>query len=281
MTADDASDARKRLMTSISSDPAYLIFDVETVPDGVLLQRVKYPADAISPTEAVERARTEARIASGGKSDFVPLNFCYPVAVCVARVAVDFTLQLITCLDAPDFRPEEIAQDFWRGLSRYRSTLVSYNGRAFDLPVLELSAFRWGIAAPDHFSDKFGRRHRFGVGHLDLADWLSNRGAATTAGGLNLLSKLLGKPGKMHVTGADVWQLFQQGKIQEINDYCMYDVLDTYFVFLRTRILTGELKVDEEQDRMKRAREWIESQIVRYPHLQLYLDNWGNWDPWI
>lgn len=261
--------------------PAYLVFDVETVPDGELIAKIKYRNEGLDARTAIERARWEVLERTAGKSDFLPVSYYYPVAVCVARVRVDFSLEAITCLDSPAFRPREIAGGFWRGLARYGCPLVSFNGRGFDLPVLELAAFRWGLSAPGHFEEKFGRRYRYGTAHLDLAEWLSNHGAAPVVGGLNLLSKLLGKPGKMQTTGADVWELFQQGKVREINDYCMYDVLDTYFVFLRSRVMKGDITVDEEQDRVRRARSWIEEQLPRHPHLELYLDNWGDWEPWV
>jgi predicted PolB exonuclease-like 3'-5' exonuclease len=261
--------------------PAYLIFDIETVPDGELLRRVKYPGEGLSVEAAVERARAEAREKSGGKSDFVPASFVYPVAVCVARVAADFSLQAITCLDAPQFRPQQIVRDLWAGLERYPATLVSYNGRGFDLPVLELAAFRFGIAVRGHFDEKQGRRQRYGSRHLDLADWLSNYGACPVAGGLNLLSKLLGKPGKMSITGHDVWEMFRSGKIKQINDYCMFDVLDTYFVFLRTRVLAGALDLRREQALVAQAKSWIHEQLSAHGHLQQYLDNWGDWEPWV
>ena len=63
-------------------------------------------------------------------------------------------------------------------------------------------------------------------------------------GGLDLLSKLLGKPGKLEIRGDQVYAMFLEGKIQEINDYCAFDTLDTYFVLLRTRVLTGELTLE-------------------------------------
>jgi hypothetical protein len=245
------------------------------------LRRVRYAEEGLTTTEAVERARAEALEKSDGKSDFVAASFCYPVAVCVARVAADFSLQAITCLDAPRFRPAHIVADFWRGLARYQATLVSFNGRGFDLPVLELAAFRFGITARGHFDDRFGRRYRYGTSHLDLNDWLSNHGACPISGGLNLLSKLLGKPGKMSVTGHDVWGLHCAGHVDAINNYCMFDVLDTFFVFLRTRVMTGELDLATEQDRVAKANQWIISQLDVHPHLRQYLDNWGDWAPWV
>ncbi|QDU62103.1 putative 3'-5' exonuclease related to the exonuclease domain of PolB [Planctomycetes bacterium Pan216] len=261
-------------------EPAYLVFDVETVPDGELLRRVRYPREDLSPDEAVDQAQREALERSGGRSDFVPITFCYPVAICVARVTASYELQAITLLDDPRFSPQVLVQDFWRGLSAHQSTLVSFNGRGFDLPVLEMAAFRYGVSAPGHFSDRYGRRYRYGTAHLDLCDWLSNHGATHVTGGLNLLSKLLGKPGKMDVTGSDVLHLFREGRLRDINDYCMFDVLDTYFVFLRTRVMTGAIDLDEEQRLMTSAHRWIESQLERHPHLGQYLENWGDWKPW-
>jgi predicted PolB exonuclease-like 3'-5' exonuclease len=158
-----------------------------------------------------------------------------------------------------------------------RAKLVTFNGRGFDLPLLEFAAFRYGISARDYFQG--GRRDRY-KGQLDLMDWLSNYGACRMAGGLNLLSKMLGKPGKMGVAGDQVYAMYQAGKKQEINDYCVCDVLDTYFVFLRCRVLTGELALDQEQGLVARAKEWIVAKATEQPALQQYLAGWGDWQPW-
>src|SRR5262249_57375289 len=141
--------------------------------------------------------KAEAREASHGGSDFVPVAFQYPVAVSVVRVGADFSLQALACLDAPDYRPREIVRKFWLGVGRYRAKLVTFNGRGFDLPLLELAAFRWGFSVRDHF---YNSRNRYNGNHIDLLDWLSNYGACRMAGGLNLLPKLLAKPGHIYVS---------------------------------------------------------------------------------
>ena len=41
--------------------PAFLVLDAESVPDGRLLARVKYPEENLAPEEAVRRAQAEAR----------------------------------------------------------------------------------------------------------------------------------------------------------------------------------------------------------------------------
>lgn len=264
-----------------SAEPAYLVFDVETVPDGELIRRVRYPDERISVRAAVERLRGEMLERSKGRSDFVPVTYVYPIAVCVLKVGSDFTIQSMSRLDAPKYRPSKIVADFWRGLSHYHSTLVSFNGRNFDVPVLELAAFRFGVSARGHFDDRFGRRYRYGTAHLDLCDWLGNHGAIPLTGGLDLLSKLLGKPGKMAASGGDVYQMFLDGQIERINDYCAFDVLDTYFVFLRTRVMTGEISLEREQLLVERAHAWVVDQASVHKQLQPYLENFGRWKSWI
>jgi predicted PolB exonuclease-like 3'-5' exonuclease len=257
--------------------PAYLVLDTESVPDGKLLGLVKYPDEGLSPDEAVQRAQAEARERSHSGSDFVPVTFHYPVAVCVIRVGPDFLLQGLTCLDEPQFRPREIVAQFWRGVARYpRARLVTFNGRGFDLPLLEMAAFRYGLSAVEYFQKS---RNRYN-GHLDLMDWLSNFGACRLAGGLDLLSKILGKPGKMEISGDQVYDLYRAGRVREINDYCSFDALDTYFVFLRTRVLTGDLTLEQEHEVVVRAKAWITERANEMPGLRQYLANWGDWRPW-
>jgi predicted PolB exonuclease-like 3'-5' exonuclease len=263
--------------------PAYLIFDTESVPDGRLLGKVKYQSEELPDEEAIRRAQVEAREQSRVGSDFIPYTFQLPVSVCVIRVAADFGLQQITPLGAPDFRPSDIVNQFWNGLATYlkkhaRLKLVTFNGRGFDLPLMELAAFRYRVpCGPTYFNRM---RNRFNSDHIDLLDWLGNTGAARLPGGLNLLSKILGKPGKMDVAGDQVYEMHRAGRLQEINDYCMFDTLDTYFVFLRTRVMTGEITGQQEEEAVERARTWLAGRVNELPGLAKYLENWGAWEPW-
>lgn len=263
---------------SVPTRTAFLVVDTESVPDGRLLNAVKYPGLNLTDEEAIDRARDEARLLSSNGSDFLPYTFQIPVAVCVARVGLDFTLQSVKCIDSPYYRVREIVSKFWKGLEFSRDcTLVTFNGRGFDLPLLELAAFRYGCSAPEYFAN---RRKRFS-GDIDLLDHLQNFGAARGfVGGLNLLAKLLGKPGKMEVAGSQVYDLYRQGKIQEINDYCMCDTLDTYFVFLRTRVLTGDITLEREAEIIRQAKDRIAATADEYPALRTYLANWQDWKPW-
>jgi hypothetical protein len=264
--------SRRATVKEASASTAFLVFDTESVPDGRLLAKVKYAGENLTPEEAIERASQEVREQSKNNSDFIPVTYQIPIAVCVMRVGADFLPLALTCLDAPAYRTPEIVQQFWRGVSHYhRARLVTFNGRGFDLPLMELAAFDHGCSARQYFAG----RQRFNGNQIDLFDWLSNFGAYRMVGGLNLMAKRGHRPaavGKLEVAGDQVYAMYQQGRLQEINDYCMFDTLDTYFIFLRTRVLMGEMSADEEEQLARRARAWLAEKIVVMPALRRYLE---------
>lgn len=245
---------------------AFLVFDTESVPDGQLLADVKYPGENLTPDQAIARAQQEAKAATG--SDFLPVSFHVPVAVAVLRVAADYTLQDFALLDAPHFRPRQIAETFWLGTSlHHRAKLVTFHGRRFDLPLMELAAFRYGLPLGDYVQTSRNRMS----GPLDLHDWLTDHGAVRISGGLDLLAKLVGRPGKMGVRGADVHRLHAAGYVREVNDYCLCDALDTYFVFLRTRVMACEITSEQEAEIAGRAEELLRERAKEFPVLERYL----------
>ena len=263
----------------------YLIFDIESVADGALVAKVRYPGDSLSPEKAITRYREELLEQRG--TDFVPYTFQMPVSVVVAKVSSAFELLDLIALDEPQWRPHIITEHFWRGWQRYqRPTLVSFNGRTFDMPLMELAAFRFGLSIPSWFETKARTyeqpRNRYNSRyHLDLHDLLTNYGASRFNGGLNLAANLLGKPGKIDVQGDMVQDLFDQGKLAEINNYCRCDVLDTYFVFLRSMVLLGDLDLEGEQRLVARTKTWLEQRASQQAALTTYLENWGDWhNPW-
>lgn len=266
----------------MSAETAYIVFDTESVIDGALLSRVLYPAENLTPAEAIARERKAVMASSEGASDFISVAFHVPVAISAARVGSDFRILDLAALDAPRFDPRRMVSLFWKGIDIYKnSVLVDFNGRGFDIPLLTLSAFRFGIPCPRYFADedRFGFRYRFTSRHIDLLEWLTEYGAYRMKGGLNLLAKMLGKPGKMTTRGDQVESLYGEGKMQAVSDYCTQDVLDTYFIFLRTRVLTGEVTIEEEQKIVAETRAWLEERAAAQPGLRSYIDSFGVWNP--
>ncbi|MFW6366585.1 MAG: 3'-5' exonuclease [Spirochaetota bacterium] len=240
-------------------DIKYLVFDVESVPDGKLIKLIKYPDDEITEDEAVVRFQNEILEITDGKSNFIPPTFQYPICVVIAKVDEKFELKEIVSLDEGNFSPEEMTRKFWYGIEVLykKASLVTFNGRGFDVPLLELMGYRYGFNMSRHFTDKYGTRYRFGTRHIDLQEYLSNYNATKMAGGLNLLAKVLGLPGKMETSGEQVYEMHRDGKMKEINDYCIHDVLDTYFVFLRTRVNLGKLSQEDELKLYNAARQYM------------------------
>lgn len=265
-----------------SSDIRYLVFDIETVADGRLIQKIKYPdTPELTPKQAVDKYRQE--LLEVGTSDFIPYTFVLPVSVAIAKIGWDMTLKDVVTLDRPQFRPQVITRHFWDGWKKYgKPTFVTFNGRTFDIPVMEMSAYRFGINIAEWF-DMSGPnykqpRYRYTLSnHLDLLELLGNFGTSRITGGLNLCATLLGKPGKMDTKGSMVQDLWDEGKTLEIDNYCMCDALDTYFVFLRTRVLAGEISLEQEQDIVHQAHDWIEEKSAQNPALEKYLEHFEYW----
>jgi len=268
-----------------SAEVRYLVFDVESVADPALVSSLRYPGEGLDGHEAVTRYRAELMEKHG--SDFIPYTFQLPVSVAIGKLGRDFRLIDLVVLDEPEFRPHIITDHFWRGWEAYRRpTWVSFNGRGFDLPLLELSAFRFGLDLSNWFqttSKTYDQpRNRFNTqSHIDLCELLTNFGATRFTGGLNLAANLLGKPGKMDVQGDMVQDMFDAGRLAEINDYCRCDVLDTYFVFLRTRVVLGQLSLEQEQQIIAETRTWLEERAESQRAYAMYLEKWGDWNnPW-
>jgi predicted PolB exonuclease-like 3'-5' exonuclease len=268
-----------------SSRVRFLVFDVESIADADLVSKIRYPGEALAPRDALRRYREE--LLAKHDSDFIPYTFQTPISIVVAKVAEDYRLLDLVSLDEGEYRPHVMAEKFWRGWEAYKTpTLVSFNGRTFDIPLLELAAFRFGLPLARWFNVAAKTydqpRNRYNTeAHLDLCDVLTNFGASRFSGGLNLAAQLLGKPGKMDVKGHMVQELYEQNQLAEISDYCRCDVLDTYFVFLRSSVLLGHLKLEAEQQIVMETKQWLADRAYDCPAYRLYLDHWGDWpNPW-
>jgi len=269
----------------VSAKVKYFVFDVESVADGDLVSQVRYPGESLDSQAAVARYRKE--LMEERNSDFIPYTFQLPVSVVIAKVTADFEIDDIVLLDEPEYRPHVIAQHFWRGWERYgEPTFVSFNGRTFDIPLMELAAYRFGIGIEDWFADQARSfeqpRNRYNTrAHLDLQDVLCNFGATRFSGGLNLAAQLLGKPGKMDVQGSMVQDMYDRGELDQINDYCRCDVLDTYFVFLRCCVMNGRVTLEREQELISSTKAWLIERRDLSPAYRQYLEQWGDWrNPW-
>ena len=196
-----------------------LILDIETVPDPEVYVPPEVPA--------------------GTERPFPPLYACRPIVIGVIWLDDAYGCKRIGIL-GEDKSEADMMEDFADFMTRYRPLLVTWNGRQFDLPVLALRALRHGVASAWYYRGN-GHRYRFSEdGHLDVADVISDFGAARMTS-LDGAAKLIGLPGKVGVDGSQVEGMFRDGQLAALRAYCLSDVAQTTFVFLRYRLVSGEI----------------------------------------
>jgi 3'-5' exonuclease len=224
-----------------------LIFDIETIPDIAGLRRLHELPAALSDAEVAEFAYQQQRAKNG--SDFLP-HYLHRVAVISCLMRADDGLR-VWSLAEPKLTEGEIIQRFFAGIDRYTPNLVSWNGGGFDLPVLHYRGLVHGVSAARYWDmgdeDRDFRYNnyisRYHNRHLDLMDLLALYQPRANAP-LDQLAKLIGAPGKLGMDGSAVWQAWQEGRIDEVRDYCETDVVNTYLVYLRFQQMRGHLTAE-------------------------------------
>src|SRR6266481_16567 len=219
-----------------------LVFDIETIPDIAGL-RVLHELDArVSDAEVAEMAFQLCRQNTG--NDFLLHHLQRVIAIsCALREGDTFR---VWSLGDPHEAEGAIIQRFFDGVDKYTPLLVSWNGSGFDLPVLHYRGLIHGVQCARYWDmgedDKEFKWNnyisRYHSRHLDLMDLLAMYGGRANAP-LDELAKLIGFPGKLGMDGSQVWNAYQQGKLDEIRNYCETDVVNTYLVFARFQMMRG------------------------------------------
>jgi len=225
-----------------------LVFDIETIPDVPGLRRLHELDAGLSDAEVAELAFQQRRAQNG--TDFLPLHLQRVAVIsCVLRTGKDLR---VWSLAEPEQGEAEIIQRFFDGVEKFTPQIVSWNGGGFDLPVLHYRGLIHGVVAARYWdlgdgdyadSREFKWNNyisRYHTRHLDLMDLLAMYQPRASAP-LDALAKLIGFPGKLGMDGSKVWEAWQNGEIAGIRDYCETDVMNTYLVFLRFRLMRGEL----------------------------------------
>jgi predicted PolB exonuclease-like 3'-5' exonuclease len=151
-----------------------------------------------------------------------------------------------------------ILADFAKFLDERRPCLVTYNGRGFDLPVIATRCLRYGIPLKFYYQSR-DVRYRFSPeGHLDLMDFISDFGAAKVSK-LDVMARLCGMPGKVGIDGKDVGPMVHAGRIEEVRNYCLCDVVQTASVFLRIQLLRAEITRDGYLSAMQSLLDFIKA----------------------
>jgi predicted PolB exonuclease-like 3'-5' exonuclease len=253
-----------------------LAFDIETIPDTALGSRL-WGLEDLSEAEQMEAMLQKRRQDTGG-SEFMPIHL-HAVLVIGMVLRTDHELKCFSLGARLDSEHERIKR-FFSGLDRHKPRLVSWNGNAFDLPVLQYRAFRYAIPAAtywetgDHLPEfRFNHyRSRYHWRHTDLMDVLGGYQSGRNAVRLDEAARLVGLPGKLDLSGSEVLASYLAGERDRIDRYCEVDALTTYLLFLRLERMRGRLA----GDRFQAAIREVEAFLVAHPepHWQEFLAQW-------
>jgi DNA polymerase elongation subunit (family B) len=127
----------------------------------------------------------------------------------------------------------EMLTAFWDVARRYDS-IVTFNGRGFDVPFIYLRSALLDVPIPR--KDWLGYRYQTEP-HCDLADQLAfysgHRDGATRRFNLDFYCKAFGieSPKSHGITGFDVPRLIAEGRQREVGEYCLRDVQATLLLY--------------------------------------------------
>ncbi len=211
--------------------PEYLIVDLETVPDV---------------------GRWVRPDAQQGESAFPPIWAHRVIVIGWLWLDHAYRLQRVGVIQGgsgdADQREAALLEQLSGFVGKQRPILVTYNGRSFDLPVIAMRSLCHGVPLPWYYRNKGVRARYSDDGHLDLCDWLADHGA-TRSSKLDVIARLVGLPGKVGIDGSQVEGLYQAGQLDAIERYCLADVAQTALLFLRFRLLQGQLTSDDYRAR--------------------------------
>lgn len=268
-----------------------LVYDLETIPDVSGLRRLGLIPEGMLDAEGV--AHVQAERVAAGQSEFLPLYLQRVWVVgCAFRDDQGFHVR---CLGegygTSDADEAHRIRQFFGVVEKHIPQIISWNGSGFDAPVLHHRALIHGIAAPQYWDQGEHNRDfkynnylsRYHSRHLDLMDVLANYSGRGNAP-LDAMSQLCGLPGKLGEDGAKVWQSCLEGKAEAVAAYCETDVVNTYLLYLRFRLIRGELSREAYQSESALVRTSLEQLVgaekspLRGQHWTAFLAAWQQAD---
>ncbi len=122
----------------------------------------------------------------------------------------------------------DMLTDVWDGALSY-DTFVTFNGRAFDVPFLNIRSAIHGIRPSCDLMERRYLSYQKHIRHVDLHDQFSHYGAFSRKTSLHLCCRAFNIPSpKMGgVSGEDVAKLFHAKKFRDIAEYNAHNVIAT------------------------------------------------------
>ncbi len=237
-------------------------FDIETIPDVEGLRNLYGFPSNLSDGKVVENAHKLRKEETGNDSEFLQPFLQKIVAIsCVLRNSSGSGDKLeIHSFWGKEKNESQLIKGFFHLIDTYTPKIVSWNGSGFDIPVLNHRSMINCVTTGGRLWNREGRDsylNRYHDKHLDLMDLLSMYQYSNRCK-LDDFAKMCGLPGKTSVAGNEIWNVWKEGRLQEIKEHCEVDALLTYLLFVKFQQLRGELNFEGEVSIVKEYLQKIE-----------------------
>lgn len=173
---------------------------------------------------------------------------------------------------------------FLAAVGNRQPQLVGFNSRSSDLRILAQRAITLGIPAPTFFNkpekpwsgtDYFGRDSEMSIDLMELI--AGNVWGRSSVVSLHEAATLCGIPGKFDAHGSAVFDLWQQGRFEEIVHYNCFDAITTYLLWLRLAWLSGRFTTDDYENEQAILRDYLMG-LCDQPDTAFLEDYLTEWD---
>ncbi|OFW79826.1 MAG: 3'-5' exonuclease [Alphaproteobacteria bacterium RIFCSPLOWO2_01_FULL_40_26] len=260
------------------------IFDIETIPDLNAARNLLDLQNATKEELRHDLIKYHLNI-TDQKNSFLRQPFHQIIAISFLEAEIERNFNGQEIYHITDIRSggdlssseADLVKGFFSHLKKHLSRLVSFNGKNFDMPVLKYAAMKHSVEAAWLYKsgDKWNNyNQRYSLDwHCDLAEAFSDFGASAKVK-MNELCAAFGLPGKIGVDGSMVTQLYDEGKLQEIRDYCETDVINTYLLYMIYQHHNGSISHDSFVKCKKNLRQFLEKKSAEKSHFAEFLKLW-------
>ncbi len=250
------------------------VFNIKTIPDVDTARKI-YELDNIDDSNVANIMFHKRRQQAG--TEVLKLHLHKIVAISVVlRTAEQFRVWSLGNTKSDE---KEIIERFFNGIDKYVPTIVSWNGKNFDLPILHYRALKhavncqryWDQGDNDPSFKQNNYTSRYHQRHTDLMDLLAGYESSAYAP-LDEITTMLGFPGEITMNTAKIGDNYQAGNLAAIRNDCEINVLNMYLVYLRFRLMTGHLLKQEYQQEIEFMRQILEKE--NKTHIDKFLVTW-------
>lgn len=241
----------------------FLVFDIETIPDPNIIAGLSEKARAAKVPPPIGNRIVAISYLSGHLENTSGM--------------IRLITEKVGSLGDEESPETTLLQEFWRGMETRHLTVITWNGRGFDVPVILHRSFALGLSAAPWYAASTNRyqgyNYRYGDNHLDLMDAMADYGAVRNYS-LDLIASAVGFPGKIGGHGSEVQGMFERSELGKIRAYCECDCLNLFGVYVRWALLTGKTDQAGERESLAGLDSYLSEHESGNPHFAEFKRQW-------